>query len=108
MASCVPISDPRLEEIRQETQADETMQVLTQVILQGWPDDKSSVPTLALPFFSQRDELTVQNGLIFRGERVVVPKKLRETEVENTLFTYGYRSLPQTSQGVHILAWNER
>ena len=79
MASCVPISDPRLEEIRQETRADETMQVLTQVILQGWPDDKSSVPTLALPFFSQRDELTVQNGLIFRGERVVVPKKLRET-----------------------------
>lgn len=29
MASCVPISDPRLEEIRQETQADETMQILT-------------------------------------------------------------------------------
>lgn len=78
MASCVPISDPRLEEIRQETQDDETMQVLMKVILQDWPDDKSSVPSLALPYFNQRDELAVQNGLIFRGERVVVPKKLRE------------------------------
>ena len=78
MAICVPISDPRLEEIRQETRADESMQVLTKVILQGWPDDKSSVPPITLPYFNQRDELTVQNGLIFRGERVVVPKKLRE------------------------------
>lgn len=68
MASCVPISDPRLEEIREETQADEPMQVLTKVILQGWPDDKSSVPPLAFPFFNQRDELAVQNGLIFRAE----------------------------------------
>ena len=33
MASCVPISDPGLEEIRQETRADEPMQVLTKVIL---------------------------------------------------------------------------
>ena len=78
MASYVPISDPRLEEIRRETRADKSMQVLTKVILQGWPDDKSSVPPIALPYFNQRDELTVQNGLIFRGERVVVPKKLRE------------------------------
>ena len=82
MASCLPISDPRLEEIRQETQADESMQVLTKVILQGWPDDKSSVPSVALPYFNQGDELTVQNGLIFRGERVVVPKKLQEVMMQ--------------------------
>ena len=78
MASCIPISDPTLEEIRQETRADESMQVLTKVILQGWPDDKSSVPPIALPYFNQRDELMVQNGLIFRGERVVVRKMLWE------------------------------
>ena len=54
------------------------MQVLTKVILQEWPDDRSLVPPIVLPYFKQSDELTVQNGLIFRGERVVVPKKLRE------------------------------
>ena len=47
------------------------------VILQGWPEEKTSVPPLALPYFYQRDELTTQNGIIFRGERVVVPTKLR-------------------------------
>ena len=51
-------------------------------VLQGWPNDKSSVPPEALPCFNQRDELTVQNGLIFKGERVVVPKKLQEVTKE--------------------------
>lgn len=37
------------------------------------------MPSLALPYFNQRDELTVQNGLIFRGEHVVVPAKPRES-----------------------------
>lgn len=39
MASYVLITDPRLEEIRQEkNQQDEALQVLMNVILQGWPD----------------------------------------------------------------------
>ena len=28
------------QKTKQETRADESMQVLTKVILQGWPDDK--------------------------------------------------------------------
>jgi hypothetical protein len=28
-------------------------------------------------YFDVRDELTVQNGLIFKGERVVIPTSLR-------------------------------
>jgi len=106
MASCVPISDPRLEEIRQEIQADETMKILMKVILQGWPDDKASMSSLALPYFNQRDELTVQNGLIFRGERVVVPKQLRELMKQKI-----HSSLMGTEaclrRAMHLLAWNE-
>ena len=78
MASYVPISDETLEEIRQETQRDKSLQVLMKVILQGWLEAKSSVPALALPFYNQRDELTAQNGIIFRGERVVIPGKLQK------------------------------
>ena len=29
------------------------------------------------PYFSMRDELTVQDGLIFRGQRIVIPLRLR-------------------------------
>lgn len=78
MTSYVPISYQRLEEIRQETQKDKSLQVLIKVILQGWPDDTSSVLDLALLYFSHRNELTAHNGIVFRGERVVIPAKLPE------------------------------
>ena len=53
MASRLPISDPRMEEIRQETRADESMQVLTKVFLQGWPDGKSLVSPIVLPYLTR-------------------------------------------------------
>ena len=46
MANYVPISDQRLEEITQKTQRDKSLQVLIKVILQDWPEGKSSVPAL--------------------------------------------------------------
>ena len=77
MASFLPISDLRLQEIRNETDKDETLQILKSVILQGWPPERSDAPTQVTPYYSVRDELSVQDGLIFRGERVVIPKVLR-------------------------------
>ena len=76
MASFLPISDLRLQEIRNETDKDETLQILKSVILQGWPREKCDAPAQMTPCYSVRDELSVQDGLIFRGERVVIPKAL--------------------------------
>lgn len=76
-ASCLPMSSERIQEIRNATERDENLQVLKQVILQGWPEDRKDLPEQAKPYFSTRDELTVQDGLIFRGERVVIPQSLR-------------------------------
>ena len=55
-----------------------SLKVLIKVTLQGRPDDKSSVPVLALRFYNQRNALTVENGIIFRSERVVITTRLRE------------------------------
>ena len=37
MMKYLPISDERLQEIQRETRSDESLQVLTAVIHQGWP-----------------------------------------------------------------------
>ena len=39
MASFLPVSDQRLQEILIETGKDETLQTLKSVILQGWPTE---------------------------------------------------------------------
>ena len=77
MVRYLPISDKRLDEIRVETRKDQSLRSLSETILVGWPEDKKYAPALTHPYFSMRDELTVQDGLIFKGNAVVVPKNLR-------------------------------
>lgn len=77
MVQYLPISDKRLNEIREETRKDQSLRTLSETILLGWPDDKKDAPALTHPYFSMRDELTVQDGLIFKGNAVVIPRNLR-------------------------------
>ena len=65
-----------MDDIRRHTE-DHELQELIKVVLTGWPEDKSQVPNSAVPYYNLRDELTVQNGVTFRGERVVTLKSLR-------------------------------
>ena len=71
------MSDERVCEIRQHTSRDPALQQLKRTIQEGWPDDKLALPSLVAPYFSIRDELAVTDGLVFRGERLVIPKSLR-------------------------------
>jgi hypothetical protein len=73
------LPEQRLQEIIKYTREDEALQKLKDVILTGWPKSKSNLHPFAAPYFDFRDELTVADGLIFRGERLVVPKKLRHS-----------------------------
>ena len=63
--------------LKEATSQDEVMKLLKEVIIHGWPEKKDDVPVQIAPYFSYRDELTVHNGLIMKGERIVIPKAER-------------------------------
>ena len=69
--------DARISEICQYTNDDLALQLLKQTIQEGWPDHQSALPPLVVPYFSICDELAVSDGLVFPGERLVIPKSLR-------------------------------
>ena len=77
MMKYLPISDERLKEIQRETKGDESLQVLTTVIRQGWPEQKEDLPNVVAPYFNIRDEMSIQDCLVFRGERVVISQAMR-------------------------------
>ena len=49
----------RLDDIQAHTAKDDTLQVLTRVILEGWAEDKNALPSAAMPYFVVKDELSV-------------------------------------------------
>ncbi|KAJ8398719.1 hypothetical protein AAFF_G00419160, partial [Aldrovandia affinis] len=47
------------------------------VVLVGWPDVKEEAPLIAREYSPFRDEISVQNGVLFQGQKVIIPKSLR-------------------------------
>ena len=70
-AAFLPVSTSRLREIQQATEDDEILQALKIIILRGWTDDSGQQPEQTTPYFSVRDELSVHDCVIFRGQRIV-------------------------------------
>lgn len=77
MTQHLPVTQARLTEIRTHTNQDECLRKVREVIQQGWPDSKTQLPTDVTPYFAIRDELVVQDGIILRGQRLVIPTTLR-------------------------------
>ena len=73
----LPMGQTRLQKFRLKTERENTLQVLKTTILKGCPEDKSKVPSQVTPYHSMRDELSIYDGLVFEGERLVVPQALR-------------------------------
>ncbi|XP_052566384.1 uncharacterized protein K02A2.6-like [Culex pipiens pallens] len=78
------ISDDRLTEIMAETAADPVLQLVIRLIGEGWPETIGGVPDSVRVFFSYRNELTTQDGLVFRNDRILIPHKLRRKMIEKT------------------------
>jgi hypothetical protein len=75
--SLCPINNSRLAEIRNATDGDETLKALRAVITGGWPENKADLhPSVAI-YYNYRDELSIQDGIVLRGERVVIPRSMR-------------------------------
>jgi hypothetical protein len=72
----VDVDTSTLEDIRRETSQDPRMQKLVEYIISGWPEDLMPELTVYKTF---RDQLAVSNGIIQKGERVLIPEALRES-----------------------------
>ena len=77
MVQFLLIREERLKKLKEETKRDKTLQKLTMTAVNGWPEDRNEVLAELLPYFSFRDEITIQHGLLFKGGRVIEPTALQ-------------------------------
>ena len=67
-----------LNQLRVATQEDDVLVLLKQVITQGWPSNVKEVPKELQPYWTLREELTIEDGLILKGTRIVIRSKKHE------------------------------
>ena len=73
----LPVSDARWQQVTHASANDPVLKQLRGVIRNGWPERKSDVSECLRPYFDLRDELVVQDVLVFKGARLVVPACMR-------------------------------
>ena len=72
----LPATEQRLEEIHQAQEEDKICQRLKSYCEKGWPE-RCQVEGAIKPYLPVASELTLQGGLLVRGNRIVIPTSLR-------------------------------
>ncbi|XP_060073920.1 uncharacterized protein K02A2.6-like [Ylistrum balloti] len=78
VSAYLPLSPEKYIEFQKETANDHELQILQDVVLEGWLSDKREVPQEARPYWPFRDEISCVDGLLFKNHKVIIPKSLRE------------------------------
>ena len=67
-----PVSKTRLQELRLATQSDLTLTSLTNTVHDGWPQSKKDCPEQLLDFWSFIQEISEEDGLLYKSHRLIV------------------------------------
>ena len=70
-------SKATIDLIKQAAATDDQYQLLRRQIAVGWPDSLAELPPPLHEFSTFADELVESDGLVFKGQRVVVPVDAR-------------------------------
>lgn len=98
------IPDKLLETVKQETKQDEVMVALWETIQTGWPEKKASVTAALRPYYDIRDTLSGQNGVLVKGQRIIVPKAMRKDMLRKLHAAHlGYDSMVRRAK--EVLFW---
>ena len=71
------ISSSRLDELRDHTARDKDLQALCKIIQNGWPMRAVNLPASVRQYFTFGDELAIEDGVVMKGPKAVIPQSLR-------------------------------
>ena len=84
--------------------ADPKLQVLSQMIINGWPEDASDVPKNLRKYFSHASTLTVEDRLILWGEALLITES-KQAQVLQQLHN-GHQGLTKMNlEAKNVIYW---
>ena len=84
----IQFSDDKLSNLKKASLIDPELSALRHVIFTGWPDSYKKVPTILRPYWSFRDELSIEDALILKGGRIIIPETMKEEILKNLHYAH--------------------
>ena len=98
-----PATDEMLDRIREETVRDHQLSGLMQVLQSEWPPSKRHLPEELRIFWDNRHLFTQIDGIILRGQQIVIPKALRPRMITNA--HEGHLGIVKTKTRAREVIW---
>ena len=70
----IDFSPLKQQELKRKICDNPVLNALAEVIYQGWPEKIKDLPTDLRSYWSYRDQLGIEDGVIFKGRQVVTPE----------------------------------
>ena len=52
------------------------------VISKGWPRKRSNFAPNLQPYWNYRDELTIEDGIVMKGQKIIIPTLLKQQFID--------------------------
>lgn len=78
----IGVNDNNYNKFRTETNKDEELTKLKNIIMTGWPTDRSRLNKCLHPYWTFKDELTVYDDVVLKNNKIIVPSRLRQEMLE--------------------------
>lgn len=82
LTAFVNASPGKLDEYREATAADETLRMLRLTVHNGWPAYYKSLKPEIRHFWAYRSDISLEDGLLYKGHALIVPASLRSNTLE--------------------------
>ena len=66
----------QLTKLKNETEQDDELVLLKDAVMKGWPKTIQDLPQEIQPYWNFREELTIEDGLVLKLTRIVIPKSM--------------------------------
>lgn len=100
----LPISDTKLKEVRKATENDPELRHLKTYIQQGWPETRKQCHSSAADFWNFRDEISMIDGIIMKGDRIYIPVSVRPVMLKR--LHEGHLGIEKTTQRARqVMFW---
>lgn len=75
--SSLPFAESEIDKFKLCVETEAELHLLSNIIMSGWPESQSDLPPSVKEYWNFRDEMAIHDGLIYKGDRILIPKKYR-------------------------------
>ena len=74
----LPVSEVKLEQFKDATRKDLTLQKLKTTVISGWSERKFQVDPILREYWKIKEAISVCDDVLLRNDKLIVPSSLRE------------------------------